>query len=116
VWQDSAGTSFSYAAQYLLHYSDSSGRAGMVTSVPVREMLDLPATHPLYHLEDDDAIEAEFSALSDRIFRLPLTLDRLSGHLNLRVGQPDVELPRINNITKAYREVLAKLPLLSSQG
>jgi ABC-type cobalamin/Fe3+-siderophores transport system ATPase subunit len=75
-----------------------------------------PNPHPLAHLFRDGDMEERISALSNEVFDLPLTLDRVSGNVTLRVGQVELPVPPINHPTLTYADAVAELPTLESQG
>lgn len=103
-------------SRYLVHSMDAASRMQIISPVLRRERFESPASHPLYKLEDDSELMDEFREICWRIFRKSLTIDQLSGKVNLRVGTPGVEAPRLDDITREYRDALASLPTLMSQG
>jgi energy-coupling factor transporter ATP-binding protein EcfA2 len=101
---------------FLVHFADALSRAAMVQGTGQRRNIEDPPSHPLHHLQDDPKLARDFSDVSERIFRRPLTLDRLSGNTYLRVGATTVEAPPIDAVAADYREALVGLPLLEQQG
>lgn len=100
---------------YFASYMDAD-RRGMTGGAGRRASFDEPPVHPLHHLEDDHSLLTQLQELSQRLFRTSLTLDYLSGEVRLRVGIPDVPAPTIDAVTSAYRDALARLPVLGEQG
>jgi hypothetical protein len=115
-WTQGGSTRLGAMSPFLVHFADALSRADMVQGTGQRGNIADPPFHPLHHLQDDPKLARDFSDVSERIFRQPLTLDRLSGNTYLRVGAPTVEAPRINAVTAEYREALTGLPLLEQQG
>jgi len=73
-------------------------------------------TNPVGKLYQDGGLEARLSALSDEAFSLPLTLDRLSADVRLRVGRVDLPIPPLNWPTREYAAAVSRLPSLDVQG
>ncbi len=71
---------------------------------------------PIQYLQDNDELLNEISQLFQKVFGRPLELDLLNYQLNLRVGKTDMETPRLNDIPPEYREAMAALPPVSTQG
>lgn len=71
---------------------------------------------PLNTLFRNGDLEAELSRLSHEVFGEVLTLDRINGKVQLRVGEPGVPTPPLNHPTLEYAEAVAGLPLLEHQG
>jgi len=103
-------------ALFFVHYSEALTRANMVEPVGQRPDIASPAQHPLHVLQDRADVLSEVDAVSRRIFRRPLTLDRLSGQSVLRVGATGIMAPPIDAVTSDYRAALSQLPSLNSQG
>ncbi|WP_327580660.1 ATP-binding protein [Nonomuraea sp. NBC_00507] len=108
----SIGTLFSL----LVHKGDAHNRLGWVQPQEQRRDISMPATNPIQKLSDDVNLLQEVCTLYYRVFRESLTLDRLGGHLQFRVGTTSVPAPLITEITKEYRDSLAALPSLHDQG
>ncbi|EFL33820.1 conserved hypothetical protein [Streptomyces viridochromogenes DSM 40736] len=100
----------------LVFYGDAWGRLNGAQATEQRNSISDPATSPLHLLQDDHEIFEELNRISLNVFRRPLTLDRLSKNVNLRVGQTDVPAPSIDRITKEYLSALSSLPQLMMQG
>jgi hypothetical protein len=115
-WPQTGPSRLGPIAPFLVHFADALSRAGMIHGTAQRGNIADPPSHPLHHLQDDPPLARDFSDVSERIFRKPLTLDRLSGNIYLRVGTPTVAAPPIDAVTAEYRAVLTKLPLLEQQG
>ena len=115
-WTQGAETRLGQLGTFLVHYADALSRAGMVQGVGQRQDISDPPSHPLHCLQDDPELAKSFSDVSQRIFRRPLTLDRLSANTSLRVGVPSVTAPPVDAVSAEYRESLVRLPLLDQQG
>jgi len=105
-----------YLAGAFVHSVAGDQRTIGVSPAAVRGDLGEPATHPLHHLQDDPALLAEVQRYAERVFRVQLTLDRVSGHVQLRVGRTTVPAPPVDAVTAEYRLDLARLPRLHEQG
>lgn len=101
---------------FFAHYSLALNRAEMVEPVGQRADIANPPQHPLHVLQDNPELLKEIDQVSRRVFRRPLTLDRLSGEAVLRVGEPSVTAPPVDSITAEYRQALGDLPRLNIQG
>lgn len=101
---------------YVVHYSDAMQRAGIVQGVGQRPDVNDPPQHPLHQLQDDPGLLQTFSEISERIFRQPLTLDRISGNVQLRVGEPGIAAPPVDAVTREYKDAMGRLPQLAGQG
>ncbi|MFI5491849.1 ATP-dependent nuclease [Actinoplanes sp. NPDC051859] len=101
---------------FLVHYSEVVSRVGLVGGVSRREDISSPPAHPMHHIEDDEELLGQFNKICVRIFRVPLTLDRLSNTVAFRVGTTNVAAPPVDAVTRDYRDALSSLPLLSEQG
>lgn len=102
--------------QFFVHQSEAISRAGYATGTSRRENIEQSPTHPMHYLEDDPELLQELSDTCVRIFRIPLTLDRLSNTVSFRIGKTKVSAPPIDAVTKEYRDSLTSLPLLAEQG
>jgi hypothetical protein len=103
-------------APFITFYGDAQGRFGIGGSAEMRNDLGDPPQHPVHYLQDFRVLLDEVSAVCEKIFRRPLTLDTLARTLRLRVGRLDVEAPRIDEITSKYRTAMAALPTFDEQG
>lgn len=100
----------------IVSYGDAWGRMRGVQPVEQRNYFsDLPASH-MHILQDRRELFDELNSISLRVFRRPLTLDRLSKQVNFRVGETDIPAPPIDDISKGYLDSLASLPQLMDQG
>lgn len=106
----------SILSPFMVHYSEPLSRAHAIEGVQMRQQISDPPTHPFHKLQDDPDLVSAISAISEAIFRKPLTLDRMSLTTVLRVGAVSVPAPPIDAVTTEYREALAALPNLSVQG
>lgn len=102
--------------ELLAFYGDAWQRLSGAAPVEMRDRFDGPAVSPLHALQDSRALFDELSNISLEIFGQPLTLDRLSKQINLRVGEPGVPAPKIDNVSEEYWAALASLPRLDDQG
>ncbi|MFF9664695.1 ATP-dependent endonuclease [Streptomyces althioticus] len=102
--------------ELLVFYGDAWQRLSGAAPVEMRDTFDGPAVSPLHVLQDSRDLFDELSAISLEIFGKPLTLDRLSKQVNLRVGDPGVPAPKIDNVSEEYWRALAALPRLDDQG
>lgn len=103
-------------APFFFSYADAQSRLSQVGTVGQRGDVGEPPQHPLHQLQDDDTFHERLSAISQRVFGQPLTLDHLSGNMQLRVGTPSVAPPGATEGQRAYRAALAELPPLQLQG
>jgi hypothetical protein len=101
---------------FLVFYGDAWQRLSGVSSAEMREVFNQPPATPLHVLQDTPELFRELSEISEEVFRVPLTLDRLSKQINLRVGAVEVPVPPIDRVTVDYVDALAKLPHLGEQG
>ncbi len=72
--------------------------------------------HPLARLYREGELEDSLSKLSQDVFDLSLTLDRVNGDVMLRVGEVTGPVPPLNRPTREYSDNVAKLRPLSTQG
>ncbi|MGA5166386.1 MULTISPECIES: AAA family ATPase [Streptomyces] len=100
----------------LVFYGDAWQRIHSAASVEMRNVFDDPAVSPLHVLQDRSDLFAELCNLSMEVFGQPLTLDRLSKNINLRVGETGIPSPRVDEISAEYRTALSSLPTLMEQG
>jgi hypothetical protein len=101
---------------FVVHKSEPSARAGYAQGAGKRNDIADPPVHPMHRLEDDSELLAELNETCQRIFRVALTLDRLSQNVSFRLGTPAVPAPPVDAITKEYRDALVELPFLAEQG
>jgi len=73
-------------------------------------------SHALNELFRDGDLAAELSAICDKAFGFPLTLDRVNGNVMLRVGHPGMTSPPLEHPTREYSDRVANLPPLHEQG
>lgn len=103
-------------ASFFVHHSTAIDRFELVKPISQRPDITDPPKHPVHILEDREEVLSEIRQVSTRIFRKDLTLDRLSGKAQLRVGAPEVEAPPVDAVTSEYRNALSNLPGLATQG
>lgn len=115
AWQEPL-TELGALASSLIFYGNAQGRFGIGGAVEMRESVGDPPQHPVHYLQDSKTLLDEVSAVSMDVFGPPLTLDALGRTLRLRVGQVDMEAPRIDDIPPEYRERMAELRPLDEQG
>jgi hypothetical protein len=115
AWEGPEGL-FPNLGKALVYYADVQNRVNNVGGAGQRNDVAEPPSHPLHLLQDDATLRGELSDLSRSLFGDPLTLDHLSGTMQLRVGIPSESAPAADESQAAYRAALAALPLLSAQG
>ncbi|MFC0622791.1 AAA family ATPase [Kribbella deserti] len=115
-WADYGANTVGGVWPWLVHYSDAARRLGMVQGTAQRRDISMHPAHPLHFLQDDAELLREFSELSERVFRQPLVLDRLSMETRLRVGAVSSPPPPIDAVSTEYTAELSKLPNLFDQG
>jgi hypothetical protein len=71
------------------------------------------AMHMLFR---DGDLEVSLSAICEKDFGFPLTLDRANGNVMLRVGKSSIPSPPHQRPSKAYSDDVLKLPPLHDQG
>lgn len=103
-------------ADFLILYGNALGRFDFSPSVGARDYITDPAVHPLHKLEDSPQLLDEVNQVSERIFNIRLTFDRLAGRRALRVGTMTQPAPLYDSIPREYYEEMARLPLLEEQG
>lgn len=103
-------------APYFTHYAETMARLGQLGGVAQRGDVAEPASAPLHQLQDNAASLDRLNALSERIFRSPITLDDYSGNMRLRLGSPTVERPISGESQLEYRKALSRLRPLEEQG
>lgn len=116
TWGQTPGSLHPSVATFLVRFADAQSRLGQVGAVGQRADVADPPQNPLHSMQDDVTLRQRLSDISDRIFRTQLTLDALSGNMQLRLGVPKTPPPRLDESQVEYREALAALPLLSQQG
>lgn len=114
-WESSAA-GLHEVASFLSFFGDAQGRFRIGSSAPKREETGDAASHPVHVLEDSRDLRASISAISQRVFHRPLTLDDLAANVRLRVGALDMEVPRHDEISAEYKAAMATLPSLDDQG
>lgn len=103
-------------APFLIFYGNAQGRFAIGGSAEMRESSGDPPVHPIHHLQDSRELLDEISAISHQMFGRKLSLDVLGRMLRLRVGEVDHEPPRIDDISREYRDAMAALRPLDDQG
>lgn len=117
LWQNLGSDRLSqHLGPFFVSYADVAQRLNSVQGAPQRQDLGDPPVHVLHYLEDDPVLLDEIEGVCQEIFRQPLTLDRLSGLVQLRVGRTGVTAPPVDAVTPEYRRALAALPPLAEQG
>lgn len=116
VKQGSSPESIAGIVNHVVQRGDLHKRVEVVEAVDQRDGLQDRPRHPIHRLQDDPTLLDQIQQLSRRIFRQELTLDRLGGKTQLRVGITDVDPPRVDQITPEYINSLANLEPLDSQG
>ncbi|UQU61458.1 ATP-binding protein [Couchioplanes caeruleus] len=102
---------------FLVHVSTVTQRANMVSVSAMQRLRRSDQPRSVLSLfEFDKDLFEQFSSLSERIFRQPLTLNYLIGQLSLHVGRVDVAPPPIDAPDETYAEAVMALPPLGSQG
>ena len=96
-------------ASFLVSHANARDRFQWVQPVGRRGNFTDPPTHPVHALEDRKLLLDELSKLSIDIFGRPLTLDRISGNIQLRVGQTNSTPPPIDSVTEEYLQELSEL-------
>jgi len=99
-----------------IYTADVMGRFQEVAGTSQRQDVTEPPSHALHYLQDDAALLKRLNDICQQIFRIPLTLDSVSGYMRLRVGIPDVAAPIMDQSQHAYRASLGRLPTLEAQG
>lgn len=74
------------------------------------------ATMPLGRLYQDGDLEMALSQLCQEAFEVPLTLDRISGDVRLRVGKVHGDVPPMDHPTAEYARAVQALAPLEHQG
>jgi len=72
--------------------------------------------HPLAKVFRIGALEAKLSTVAKQAFGIGLTLDRVTGGTQLRLGEVVTEIPPFNNPTKEYTDAVEAMPPLQHQG
>ena len=104
-------------ADWFIRTLDSGRRVGLATGgLGYVGMGNQAGGGALYELWLDGGKEAEFSEICRRTFGFPLTLDRVTGNVQLRVGAPGVETPLLQHPTREYSDAARALPPLAEQG
>lgn len=101
---------------FLCFYGNAEGRLTLRASAEKRESIADPPQHPMHYLEDDAGLRRSLSAIAERVFRTPLTLDALARVVRLRVGEVPGEAPPVDAVTREYWEALSRLSPLDEQG
>lgn len=114
--QPGVAPSLGQVAAFFLHYVMATNRVNGIAPQGRRSDFAQPAENPMHTLEDNPATLAQVRAYSERIFRQTLTLDPLSGNVQLRVGKPSVDAPPVDAVTPEYRAAVVALEPLQEQG
>ncbi len=115
-WDHADQNHLSSMGPFLFHFADVQSRLGVLGGTPERSDVAEPPQHPLHAMQDDADLHRRLDGICRRVFRLPLTLDQVSGTMQLRVGRPDAPAPAVDESQRAYRDALAGLPSLQEQG
>lgn len=70
----------------------------------------------ILRLHENVELEAEFSALVERLFAVPCFVDRATFPPRLRAGHVLVDAPRVNALTAEYADAVRACPPLDDQG
>ncbi|MGA5869468.1 ATP-dependent nuclease [Streptomyces cinereoruber] len=103
-------------APYFVYHSNPFDRIGQVSGTSPRLNFTDPPQAPMHYIEDDEKVREELKSYSRRIFGESLTVDYLSGQIQLRVGETSIPAPPIDDVNFEYRQDLASLPTLQEQG
>ncbi|MCM1975320.1 AAA family ATPase [Streptomyces sp. G1] len=114
--QSGLSTGIGDVQHLLISYGDAWGRIRGAQPAEQRDYFSHPPTSHMHILQDRKDLFDELNGISLRVFRRPLTLDRLSKQVNLRVGDTGIPAPPVDNLTKEYMDSLASLPQLMEQG
>lgn len=85
-----------------------------IRAVPRRHDISVPPSLDLHYYEEEPELMRSLNAYTKEIFGIGVTLDWLSGNVILRYGETTV-IPDFADL-KPYREDMAKLPPVESQG
>jgi hypothetical protein len=101
----------------LVDYHATDSRLQLVggASLPNLYSPDDYGVHPLHALYFDRRVVEELSALAERAFGMPLTLNRYGAGLQLHLGVP-TEQETVPPPSRAYLDAVRSLPLLQEQG
>ncbi|MER6811059.1 AAA family ATPase [Spirillospora sp. NPDC000708] len=116
VKQGSTPYSLADIVNHVVQRGDLHKRVELVEPVDQRDGLQESPRHPIHRIQDDPDLLQRVQQFSRRIFRQELTLDRLGGKTQLRVGVTDVPPPRVDQISPEYIKSLATLEPLENQG
>lgn len=116
MWNFPRPTLANGLASVFVTFADAQNRFSYVGGIGQRGDVLEPPQHPLHLLQDQPGLRARLNELSIEIFRKPLTLDDLSGNMQLRAGTPDVSRPSYDEDQRQYRAAMAQLPQLQVQG
>ncbi|MGW4337548.1 AAA family ATPase [Rhodococcus koreensis] len=103
-------------APFLVSHAHARERFQWVQPTNRRGNITDPSTHPLHILEQRSDLLDELNKLVADIFGSSLTLDRISGNLQLRVGTTASAAPPVDAVTEQYVRELGELKPLSEQG
>ncbi|MFE2518228.1 ATP-dependent nuclease [Streptomyces mirabilis] len=116
AWERASDSGFGDLNSFFVFYGDAWGRLQGASSTEQRDIFSAPPASPLHILEDDYELFDELNRISLEVFRQPLTLDRLSRQVNLRIGNTGIPAPAVDRVSKEYLTALARLPHLMDQG
>lgn len=114
-WNDASRGALGAAASFLRWHATAGSLVQFATGSVARSVTG-PSPHPLTQLLKYGELEEELSTLSMEAFGMPLVLDRVSGDVRLRVGDPGVPVPLLNRPTREYTDAVTALPTLEHQG
>lgn len=97
-------------------FGDATGRFSLGASASKRAETTDPPTHPVHFLEEDPDLVKRLRSISEKVFQQSLTVDALSGNVQIRVGRTNLQAPPVDAITMEYRQAIGNLPLLDMQG
>lgn len=102
--------------EWFIRTLDSARRVGLATGGLGLVGMGQSLSGPLYELWLDGQKEADFSEICMRTFGFPLTLDRITGDVRLRVGKPGIAAPSLQHPTREYSDAVIALQSLAEQG
>lgn len=115
-WNDHNTDGLDFFAEGMVLAVSGEGRTTGAGPAPPRDDIAQPPKHPLHHLADSPGLLSQLEVWAWQVFRMSLTLDRLSSRLQLRLGETSIPAPPVDAITLAYREAVVALPPLHEQG
>lgn len=116
AWEAS-GSGLGQLHAFLIWYANAESRLQLVGEQQQPNIdINYNPSHPLHYVYMSGALEQRISSMAEENFGDRLTMLRLGSQIGFRVGVPDVEPPRVNELNPEYVEALNKLPPLSQQG